>query len=228
MNPLAKFAVCRYTLLRIEAIQTAKFVRRVGAISGGDVIYPTADMGQPLRFRQIGLTSPQVLFCLLLVLDVVERPIPLDDVSVLIRERHASGEKPLICPARSTDSDFVLVWQPGRHRRAPRFLYSRKVIGMNQHPPTPVLSLRQRHTVELQPTLVEKVDRAIGLSSPDVGGNCVDNEQEAILGLLEFGKSLFQSRSRLVLLGDVHHRPNKLEFARLISFGMSHNMDMFD
>src|SRR6266478_670954 len=33
---------------------------------------------------------------------------------------------------------------------------------------------------------------------------------------------------RKVALGGVHHSPNKLDFAQLISFSMSHNMDMFD
>src|ERR1700740_504603 len=33
---------------------------------------------------------------------------------------------------------------------------------------------------------------------------------------------------RLLALSDVHHRSNKLEFTRLISFSMSHNVDIFD
>src|SRR6267142_5949653 len=32
----------------------------------------------------------------------------------------------------------------------------------------------------------------------------------------------------LLDLGGVHHRSNELEFSRLISFSMSHNVDMFD
>src|SRR5229473_6706547 len=33
---------------------------------------------------------------------------------------------------------------------------------------------------------------------------------------------------RTLTVADVHYRPNKLDFARLISFSMSHNVDMFD
>src|ERR1700676_1599 len=33
---------------------------------------------------------------------------------------------------------------------------------------------------------------------------------------------------RALALGVVHHRSNKLELTRLISFSMSHNVDMFD
>jgi hypothetical protein len=33
---------------------------------------------------------------------------------------------------------------------------------------------------------------------------------------------------RPMALGRVHHRSNKLDAARLISFSMSHNVDMFD
>src|ERR1700676_2681627 len=33
---------------------------------------------------------------------------------------------------------------------------------------------------------------------------------------------------RALALGGVHHRSNKLELTRLISFSMSHNVDMFD
>src|SRR5258706_9881182 len=33
---------------------------------------------------------------------------------------------------------------------------------------------------------------------------------------------------RPLALGGIHHRPDKLESARLVSLGTSHNMDMFD
>ena len=39
---------------------------------------------------------------------------------------------------------------------------------------------------------------------------------------------LFEDRSRLVLLGDVHHRPDVLEVARLVSHGLRQNPDTFD
>src|SRR6266850_3185943 len=96
MDPLAKFVVWRYAPLRIETIQTAKFFRRVGARCGGDVLYPTAGMGQPLRFRQVGLAPPQLLLRLLALLDVEDRRIPLHDVSHFVAQRHSADQEPPI------------------------------------------------------------------------------------------------------------------------------------
>jgi len=42
------------------------------------------------------------------------------------------------------------------------------------------------------------------------------------------GDVLFEDRSRLVLLGDVHPRPDVLEVARSISYGLCQNPDILD
>src|SRR5882762_9842752 len=65
-----------------------------------------------------------------------------------------------------------------------------------------------------------------GLSSRDL-----PNPAPRMREPLRFRQITFASPQRLFRLlvpGGVHHRSNKLEFSRLISFSMSHNVDMFD
>jgi len=49
-----------------------------------------------------------------------------------------------------------------------------------------------------------------------------------LLGFRQITLTPSQRFFRTLTFTDVHYRSNKLDFARLISFSMSHNMDMLD
>ena len=83
-------------------------------------------------------------------------------------------------------------------------------------------------TVIIEKRLIDKVDRAVGQRAPDHARDRVDDEPKPVLGSLDFVESAFQRRSRLVLLGNVHHRSDELDTARFIAQGMRHSVHILD
>ena len=85
-----------------------------------------------------------------------------------------------------------------------------------------------------------RVEDQLGHAEDGVHGGAdlvADVGQELVLGPvgrlrrlrpLPPGDALFEDRSRLVLLGDVHRRPDVLEVARFISDGLCQDPDIFD
>ena len=78
----------------------------------------------------------------------------------------------------------------------------------------------------VQPTLVLEFRRPIRQSAPHLRRYRVDDRSKLSFLFLDVSERLFQGHSRLVLLGDVHHRANKLTFVQLIPFGMTHDAQM--
>src|SRR5437763_3892051 len=81
--------------------------------------------------RKKGLVPPQRIFGSLSILDIGTRSIPLDDLSLLIAQRHGADQKPAIFSIGAAQAHFIFVRFPGRHVRTPLFQDSWNVFGMN-------------------------------------------------------------------------------------------------
>ena len=60
------------------------------AFAGGDIPDEAAGLAHSLCFDQFGFASPQFFLGPLAVLDVGGRPVPFDNVALLIAQRHGS------------------------------------------------------------------------------------------------------------------------------------------
>src|SRR2546426_11356823 len=63
--------------------------------------------------------------------DVGTRSVPLDNISLLIAQRHGADQEPAIFPVSAAQTHFILVRFPSRHTRAPLFQDSWNVFGLN-------------------------------------------------------------------------------------------------
>src|SRR5262245_28770437 len=68
------------------------------------------------------------------------------------------------------------------------------------------------------------ITRSFSIAGDELRRDRVDDLLELSFRFLDFSERLFQSCFRLVLLSDVHRRPNVLEVARLIPHRMRHNV----
>src|SRR5260370_7122101 len=110
MNPLKELFESGQTILWIETQNTVAFVRTIADVlvwSGSKIPgqvrtpWPTAGLAQPLRFRQVRFTAPEGFLGAFAIFDVGRDPIPLDDVSIFISERHSAVQLPAILPIRA-------------------------------------------------------------------------------------------------------------------------------
>src|SRR5438874_13608889 len=95
----------------------------------------------------------------LAVLDIDSRSVPLDDISLLIAQRHGAHQEPAIFPVGAPQTQFILARFPDSHVRAPLFHDSREVFRMNcascscdPH--------RQRKARGFKPTLIDAIKDA--------------------------------------------------------------------
>ena len=56
--------------------------------------------------------------------------------------------------------------------------------------------------------LIEEVGNPVGSSAPDQRRDCVDDQSNAVFGLLDFVECLLQRLPCSVLFGDIHMRAN--------------------
>src|SRR5258708_9014351 len=100
MNPLKEIFESGQTILWIETQNTVAFLRPVPDILVWTPC-PTACLAQPLCFRQVRFTAPEGFLGAFAIFDVGRDPIPFDDVSIFISERHSAVQLPAILPIRA-------------------------------------------------------------------------------------------------------------------------------
>src|SRR5467141_4838362 len=140
MNPLRELFESGQTILSIETQNTVAFVRPIpdvlvwtGTKIPGQVRTPcpTAGLAQPLRFRQVRFTAPEGFLGAFAIFDVGRDPIPLDDVSIFISERHSAVQLPAILPIRAAGTHLNFVRLAGSNRFHPFTCMSLKIIRVN-------------------------------------------------------------------------------------------------
>src|SRR5258708_23189268 len=118
MKPLKEVFESGQTILWIETQNTVAFLRPVPNIllwTPG----PTAGLAQPLRFRQVRFTAPKGFLNALAIFDVGRDPIPLDDVSTFISERHSAVPLPAILPILAAGTHPLFLGPCGSQRSHP-------------------------------------------------------------------------------------------------------------
>src|SRR5580658_1426873 len=75
------------------------------------------------------------------VLDVVKRPIPLNDVSLIVAQRHLADQVPAIFSVRPPTAYFYLERFSTRQRHPPLAHYPVGIFGMDEVPPSPAQQL---------------------------------------------------------------------------------------
>src|SRR6266446_2096010 len=140
MNPLKELFESGQTILWIETQNTVAFVRPIpdvlvwtGTKIRGQVRTPcpTAGLAQPLRFRQVRFTAPEGFLGAFAIFDVGRDPIPLDDVSIFISERHSAVQLPAILPIRAAGTHLIFERLAGSNRFHPFTCMSLKIIRVN-------------------------------------------------------------------------------------------------
>src|SRR5258706_16196132 len=128
MNPMKELFESGQTILWIETQNTVAFVRPIpdvlvwtGTKIPGQVRTPcpTAGLAQPLRFRQVRFTAPEGFLGAFAIFDVGRDPIPLDDVSIFISERHSAVQLPAILPIRAAGTHPKFLQRCRRQRLPP-------------------------------------------------------------------------------------------------------------
>ncbi len=77
-------------------------------LAGGHIPDEAAGLAHPLCLDQFGFASPQFLLGPLAILDVGGRPVPFDNVALLIAQRHGSKQKPAIFTIEAPQPSFKL------------------------------------------------------------------------------------------------------------------------
>src|SRR5467141_1759234 len=140
MNPLKELFESGQTILWIETQNTVAFVRPIPDVLvwnctkiPGQVRTPrpTAGLAQPLRFRQVRFTAPEGFLGAFAIFDVGRDPIPLDDVSIFIPERHSAVQLPAILPIRAAGTHLIFMRLAGSNRFHPFTCMSLKIIRVN-------------------------------------------------------------------------------------------------
>src|SRR6266480_4872215 len=118
----------------------------------------------------------------LAVLDIDSRSVPLDDISLLIAQRHGADQDPAIYPVGAPQTQFILALFPDSHVRTPLFHDPWGIFWMNcAH--RICKSLLQRQARVFKPTLIGEIKSAVRQQSPDHHGDCVDHKPKPILAL---------------------------------------------
>jgi hypothetical protein len=98
-------------------------------------------VGQPLPFGEIKLASLQVLFCLLAILDIDTRSIPLNNLAAPIAHCYFVVQHPAVFAIGAQDASFMQKGLAASQRRAPLFHDSFDILGMDERCPLPVLQI---------------------------------------------------------------------------------------
>src|SRR5579862_4217775 len=108
--------------------------RLLGQIGDDGVVDPKQD-------AILLFTSSESRLHLYSVLDVVKRPVPLNDVSLIVAQRHLANQVPAIFSVRPPIAYFYLQRFPTRQRCPPFFHCPLGILGMEEIPPTPAQPL---------------------------------------------------------------------------------------
>src|SRR5271155_2075957 len=92
---------------------------------------PTSHMGNALRFTDIKLASLKRLIGAFAIFDVGRDPIPLDDVSIFISERHSAVQLPAVLPIRPAGTHLIFERLASSNRFHPFTCMSLKIIRVN-------------------------------------------------------------------------------------------------
>src|SRR6266436_4621185 len=112
---------------RIKTVHAQKFMRPVAEETRG-VQRPASRVAEPLSFGEKVLASLKRFFGALAILDVGRDPIPPDDVSIFISERHSAVQLPAILPIRAAGTHLTFVRLAGSNRFHPSTCMSLKII----------------------------------------------------------------------------------------------------
>ncbi len=175
-------------------------------IAALEVLHPCISGQIVHERREAFLALPQRLLSLLAVLDIGTRSVPLDNISLLIAQRHGTDQKPAIFPVSAAQTHFILGRFPGCHVRSPHFHDPRNIFGMNWASWF-FYKLFQRKSAIVRPTLIEEINHAVRPNTPGHGGNCIDDKPEMFLLLgrycLNLPGILERYLLRLLAIGDV-------------------------
>src|SRR6266849_9180217 len=136
---------------------------------------PTAYVGQALSFGQLSLALLELLLDLLAILNVDRYAVPLNEVFLLVAERHSANQKPAIFPVSPPQTHFILVPFPNRLLCEPLFNDSWNVVGMNWVRRIFDILLQRKAGI-VHPRLIEEINDAVGPNAPGHSGNCVDDQ----------------------------------------------------
>src|SRR6267378_6817793 len=177
----------------------------VGAGGGNRLLHFVREGGGQLAHgghaadaRQIFLGFAQRLRSTLALLDVDSGSVPLNDVAEVIAQGHGAGQPPAIIAVRPAQAHFTLAGLASGEGAAPLFDVTREIIGMNYGGPIPAQRMLHGEAGSFEPTSIDEIDGAVGAGAPDMGGNRVDDEAEAIFALLQGGVEILETRSCVV------------------------------
>src|SRR5216684_2340487 len=223
MNALQPFFPGRGALFWIEAIYAIPFLGQMQGVSSRYLPGPAPCVREPLRFRQITLALPQRFFRLLCCGDVDRGPDKFYEVARLVQDRMADGVEVL---DRSVRKNNAVV-----HLKLGFLDFSsfKKV-----HNALPVLRMeptKEEFRVRCVIVRLHVVHPIDFRRDYDCARCNIMSPAARVAQFLRLKQRFFTAAQlflRALALGGVHHRSDKLELTRLISFSMSHNVDMFD
>src|SRR5882762_3277686 len=129
---------------------------------------------------QIGLRLAQSLLGTLAFLDVDSGSVPFDDVAGIIAEGDAAGQPPAVIAVGPTQADSYFGRLASGEGRTPLVDVPGEIIRMNYESPIPAQRVLHGQAGSFQPTSIDEINGAISAGAPDMGGNRVDDEAEAI------------------------------------------------
>src|SRR5882762_10077346 len=172
----------------------------VGAGGGNRLLHFVREGGGQLAHgghaadaRQIFLGFAQRLRSTLALLDVDSGSVPLNDVAEVIAQGHGAGQPPAIIAVRPAEAHFTLAGLASGEGAAPLFDVTREIIGMNYGGPIPAERVLHAEAGSFEPTAIDEIHGAVGAGAPDMRGNGVDDEAEAIFALLQGGVEILQA-----------------------------------
>src|SRR5580658_554221 len=132
-------------------------VSNVGAIRR-----PAPGLRQSLRFCQVKLTLPQLLFRAFAILYIDTRSVPFEDVPGFVKQRQCAYHEPTVFPVLAPEANLMLhclrtIYCCNPVRAAPD-----QVIGMNGLFPIPAQSILPAETREILPSPIHENARAVG------------------------------------------------------------------
>src|SRR5215204_2410947 len=132
----------------------------------------------------MGFAAPQPIFGLLGFIDVNSQAIPLDDVSLSIPQRLATGLMPTILTFSPTQTVHSLVGSSALNRVSESVCRFYKVIWMHEVYPATMLQIVKLHAeVVYQNPLIDIGEFAIGRARPEEGGHRFDDLTELVFAL---------------------------------------------
>src|SRR3954467_2700661 len=132
----------------------------------------------------MGFAAAQPVFGLLGFIDVNSQAIPLDDVSLLIAQRLATGLMPTIVTFRPTQTVHGLVGSSALNRVSESACRFCNVIWMQEvHPTTMLQIVNSQAEIVFQNPLIDIGEFAIGRTRPEEGRHRFDDLTELVFAL---------------------------------------------